>query len=107
MEKFNERLAAAMKVRHMNSSELSRCSGINIGTISHYMNGGYKAKQDKVYKLAKALNVSPTWLLGFDVDMEADPSPISKSEETELVRAYSKADEKTKRIIRQLLDLEG
>lgn len=107
MEKFNIRLAEAMKSRHVNSSELSRISGINIGTISHYLNGGYKAKQDKVYKLAKALNVSPTWLLGFDVDMEPDPAPITESEETELARAYSRADEKTKKIVRALLDLEA
>ncbi len=31
------------------------------------MNGKYEAKQDKVFELAKALNVNEAWLMGFDI----------------------------------------
>ena len=50
----------------MNSSGISRRSGLWPSAISDYMHGKYLAKQDKVDMLAKALNVSPVWLMGFD-----------------------------------------
>ena len=37
------------------------------------MSGRYKAKQDGVYLLAQALNVSEVWLMGYDVPMESIP----------------------------------
>lgn len=35
-------------------------------SISDWLNNRYEPKQDKVYLLANALNVSPAWLLGYD-----------------------------------------
>ncbi|MCE5738702.1 helix-turn-helix domain-containing protein [Staphylococcus pseudintermedius] len=51
----------------ISQSELSRRTGIGRNSISDYLNGKYEAKQDKVFELAKALNVNEAWLMGFDI----------------------------------------
>ena len=63
---FAERLAEAMRVREVSQTELHNRTGINKSSISTYLKGTYEAKQDKVYKMARALNVSPAWLMGYD-----------------------------------------
>lgn len=68
MSTFAERLDALMKKYEIGNRELSRRTGINAGDISHYRNGDYVPKQDKVYIIAKALNVSSGWLMGFDTE---------------------------------------
>ena len=44
-------------------------------TLSAYLKGSYEAKQDNVYTLAKILNVSEAWLMGYDVPMEKEILP--------------------------------
>ena len=61
---FKQRLQEAIFSRGINASELSRLSGVGKADISNYLNGKYKAKQDKVYMLAQALDVDPGWLMG-------------------------------------------
>jgi transcriptional regulator with XRE-family HTH domain len=63
MTDFGVRLKKAMDDKRMNASELSRLSGVGKNLISYYVNGKYLAKQDKVYLLAKALDVDPGWLI--------------------------------------------
>ncbi|HDK5719681.1 TPA: helix-turn-helix domain-containing protein [Staphylococcus pseudintermedius] len=56
-----------MSERKISQSELSRRTGIGRNSISDYLNGKYEAKQDKVFELAKVLNVNEAWLMGFDI----------------------------------------
>lgn len=63
---FAERLSESLKKKGMKPIELSRICGINKSTISQYLSGKYIPKQDKVTKMAQALDVSPLWLLGYD-----------------------------------------
>ncbi|HEC2174264.1 TPA: helix-turn-helix domain-containing protein [Staphylococcus delphini] len=67
MNSFKDRLKQIMSERKMSQSELSRRTGIGRNSISDYLNGKYEAKQDKVFELAKALNVNEAWLMGFDI----------------------------------------
>ncbi|MGA0525445.1 hypothetical protein ACO2WH_26760, partial [Escherichia coli] len=39
-----------------------------------YLKGEYEAKQDKVDLLSKALQVSPAWLMGYDISMDGLPA---------------------------------
>ena len=57
--------------------ELSRLSGIGKSAISQYLSGKVTPKQDKIYKLAQALKVSESWLMGYDEPMEQSPAPAS------------------------------
>lgn len=75
-DKFNrvsttpERLRTAMRVKGKKQVDLIRATGINRGAMSSYLSGRYEPKQEAVYKLAMALDVSEMWLWGYDVPME-------------------------------------
>lgn len=70
VDTFTNRLNKAISLRGIKPIELSEKTGIDKSKISSYMSGRYKAKQDGVYLLAHALNVSEVWLMGYDVPME-------------------------------------
>ena len=55
-----------MSERKITQSELSKRTGIRQSSISDWLNGRYEPKQDKIYLIAQALGVSPSWLLGYD-----------------------------------------
>lgn len=77
MVDIKERIREALEVRCMTASELSKKSGIGKGSISKYLNGFVVPKQSAIGEMARALNVSPAWLMGYDVNME-----VSKNEDT-------------------------
>lgn len=64
------RLKVAMNNIGKKQADLVRETGIDKGSMSHYVNGRYEPKQDVVFDLAKALNVSEMWLWGYDCPME-------------------------------------
>ena len=64
--KFINRLKSVMKEHKITQTELAKRTGIRQSSISDWLNDRYEPKQDKVYIIAKALNVSPAWLLGYD-----------------------------------------
>lgn len=70
VDTFANRLKKAMSIRNIKAIELSEKTGISKSSLSEYINGKYEAKQDGVYLLAKALDVSEPWLMGLDVPME-------------------------------------
>jgi transcriptional regulator with XRE-family HTH domain len=69
IDTFANRLKEALDIRCMKKAELSRQTGINQQRIGQYVRGGYEAKHPTLYVIAKALDVDPTWLMGFDVPM--------------------------------------
>lgn len=77
-ETFARRLSEALECRQLKAADLSRLTGVSEGTISCYINGKYEAKQTRVRVFAKALDVDPVWLMGYDVPMKAtdDASPV-------------------------------
>lgn len=78
MVEIKERIKKAMEVRKLTASELAKKSGISKGSISKYLNGLVIPKQSAIGELAKALSVSPAWLMGYDVDMESKTSNITE-----------------------------
>jgi transcriptional regulator with XRE-family HTH domain len=50
--------------------DLVRATGLDKGSINHYLSGKYEPKQRAINKLAIALDVSEMWLWGYDVPME-------------------------------------
>lgn len=95
MEDVKNRLIEALSDKGWSAAELARRSGINKGTISHYLHGDMIPKQSKVGAMAEALGVSPSWLLGFNVSKtgEALPSVIdldklSERNQTKLLAYY-------------------
>lgn len=78
VDTFSNRLNTAMRIRNIKATELSLKTGIAKSSLSEYINGKYEAKQDGVYLLAKALNISEAWLMGLDVPMERIPDAFRK-----------------------------
>lgn len=64
------RIKIAMKKAGKRQVDLVKEIGIDRGSMSHYVNGRYEPKQDVVFELAKALDVSEMWLWGYDCQME-------------------------------------
>lgn len=77
---ISSRLKAAMDIRQKKQIDLVKETGIDKGSISHYLSGRYEPKQDAVSKLAAALNVSTVWLYGYDVPMNASSYPDLEEE---------------------------
>ena len=73
-EDFSVRLKKGLNIRNMKPIELAEKLGINRGIISQYLSGRYKPNHHRFYDIAKALNVSEAWLLGFDVPIDDDDS---------------------------------
>jgi len=91
---FKDRLNKAMSLHNMKQIELSEKTGISKSRINHYVNGLYEAKQEAVYLIAKALNVSEGWLMGFDASMERTTDLNDASYEVERVeKGYNAKDE--------------
>lgn len=67
-ENFRERLIKALNKSNLTQSELSRRAGVHKSSLSAWIKGDYEPKQDNVYRLAKALNVSEAWLMGIAED---------------------------------------
>lgn len=75
------RLTKALFLNNMKQTDLSRKTQIPKSAISQYISGAFEPKQDRVELIAKALNVSEAWLMGYDVPMErTDNNHIFSSE---------------------------
>lgn len=80
MAQFYERLKEALALREITQTELSKRTGIDKATISHYVSGSYKAKSDNLYAIAKALDISEPWLMGLDVPITRIEPTVNDSE---------------------------
>ena len=69
---FAQRLQMGMDLRGYKPADIARLTGLDKSSISRYRSGAYKAKQDAVYKIAQALRVSESWLMGYDTPMDPD-----------------------------------
>lgn len=75
------RIQNAMNIRGINATELAKKTGISSPSISHYTSGRYSPKQDRLVILANALDVTPEYLMGYDVPMEIAEFNKEKAEE--------------------------
>lgn len=73
---IKERLKQCLEIRGITQSQLAIRANIDKGQLSSYISGKYKPRQSNIDALAKALNVSEAWLMGFDVPMERQPDPV-------------------------------
>lgn len=80
IESFMDRFNYALSIRNIKPVELAEKTGISKSTISHYMSGYTKPKSDKLFILAKALDVNETWLMGYDVPINRNPNYVTSLE---------------------------
>lgn len=70
---IKERLIEAMKLRGMNLTELANKSGLAKSSVSRYLSGENIPRSIAIGKMANALNVSPAWILGYNLTMDGKP----------------------------------
>lgn len=73
---FQDRIKEAMGKNQITQSELAKKTGITQSSISDWIRGKYLPKQDKIDILSKALNVTPSYLMGWS----SVETPISTEE---------------------------
>lgn len=68
----SERLSQALSIKNITQTELCKKTGIPKSAMSQYIKGNFEPKQDRIYLIAKALNISEAWLMGYDVSMQRE-----------------------------------
>ena len=104
-----ERIKRALYIRGMKQSELCEITKIPKSAISQYISGAFEPKQDRIYLMAQALNVSEAWLMGLDVPMErqvkkASPSESNLSEgEKMILELFRRVPEDKQELVLQMI----
>lgn len=113
MQEIKDRIAEALKLKGKTPKQLSDLTGIPISSISQYMSGHVKPKQDRIYLICKALRINEAWLLGFDdVPMDVDIKRINKTtidltdEEIDIIKGYRLSSEDGKKTIQYVITKE-
>jgi transcriptional regulator with XRE-family HTH domain len=83
-----KRISRALSIRNMKQSDLCTLTGIPKSAISQYISGAFEPKQDRIFLIANALDVSEAWLMGYDVPMEKETQSPDKQELTEGERKW-------------------
>jgi transcriptional regulator with XRE-family HTH domain len=75
---FSIRLREEMSIKGVRQVDLCQKTGISKSAISQYLTANFVPKSDRIYLLADALDVSPQWLLGYDVNKNSEETVESK-----------------------------
>ena len=70
VDSCGKRIAEALRIKRIRQAHLCKIANVPKRSLSLYLSGAYEPKQDRIYDMAKALNVSEAWLMGYDVPME-------------------------------------
>lgn len=112
--KTSSRIKQAMKASNLKQVDIVEKSNKYIDTIgvklsktdlSQYVNGKVKPGQKKLYVLAKILDVSEAWLLGYDVDKKriSDEKRNEKNnEQQDTIAAHFNKDDLTEEEIEEV-----
>lgn len=75
---FSERLLELLTIRRIKQSELCEKTKIPKSAMSQYISGAFEPKQDRLFLIANALNVSEVWLMGYDVPINAETEAVKR-----------------------------
>ena len=104
-----ERIKKGLTIKGMKQSDLCRYTQIPKSALSQYISGAYEPKQDRIYLMAQALNVSEAWLMGLDVPMERQVKKASPSEaelsdgEKMLLNLFRRVPEEKQELVLQMI----
>lgn len=97
---LKDRLKQAMDYRNIKAVDLCERGDIPKSAMSYYMSGRSEPKSDRLYTIAKLLDVSEAWLLGYDVPMERSMEQKELDELTALTERIKKETEFRDLIVR-------
>ena len=108
IESCGNRIKKALIMRGMKQSELCLITKIPKSALSQYISGCFEPKQDRIYLIAKTLNCSEAWIMGYDVPMERQKNlPTSKQELTEgektLLDLFNRVPEEQQKLVLEMI----
>lgn len=110
MTTFAKRLRRYMDEANMKQSELVEKTKIHKSAISAYLAGTYEPKQRNIYKLATALGIKPSQLMGIGgpqiVKLPPEPRIELTPPECELIKKYRKLDGVAQDRVQKMVDFE-
>ena len=77
---------------------------MNKSDISQYVSGKVEPSQEKLVVLGMALNVTESWLMGFDVSSERKDTQIQAEKDFDVFYRFSMLNERDKRIISDMIN---
>lgn len=89
-EELKDRLKKALDYKGVKPIDVCEKTGIPKSAMSYYLSGRSEPKANRLYVIAKALDVSEAWLLGYDV-------PIDRSEDQKENDALAELSERIKK----------
>ena len=111
VETCGQRISEALELRNMKQADLCRLAKVPKSSLSLYLSGAYEPKQDRIYAMARVLNVSEAWLMGYDVPMDRqEPRMFSSPKEVQLnegekllIELFRKVPEDQQRLVLQMI----
>lgn len=97
---ISDRIKEAMSIKNMKQTDLVERTGISKGALSSYIAGRYIPKQTNTYKIAKALEVDVSWLMGNDVPMEPKISGILTNYELASISNKLRTDQNAQKLMK-------
>ena len=97
---ISDRIKEAMSIKNMKQTDLVEKTGISKGALSSYIAGRYIPKQTNTYKIAKALEVDVSWLMGNDVPMEPKISGILTNYELASISNKLRTDQNAHKLMK-------
>ena len=103
------RIKRGLQIRGMKQADLCQIAKIPKSAISQYISGAFEPKQDRIYLISKALNVSEAWLMGYDVPMDrVNFSPNGEPELSEgeklWLELYNRLSDETRQVFIKMMD---
>ena len=108
-----ERLKQIMKERNLKQVDILNLSlplcakwdiKMNKSDISQYVSGKVEPSQEKLVILGMALNVTESWLMGFDVPSERKDNAAIAEKDFDMFYKFSLLSERDKKIILSTID---
>ena len=110
---LKSRLYEAMTIRGKKAVDLTRDLDIPKSAVSQYLSGkSQKMDSERLYAIAKYLDVDEPWLLGYDVPMKSNPEVsgmlaadvLLNPDMLRLVQIYSELEEADKNMLLMLAE---
>ena len=102
----NKRIRILLNSTQLSQSDFCKKAGIQKSALSNYLNGDRQPNQGQLSKIAEAFNVSPAWLMGYDVPMDFKTIQDISSLEQQIILAYRVAPDGIKDYINILLNIK-
>lgn len=109
----SERLKQIMEERNLKQIDILNLSlpicskydiKMNKSDISQYVSGKVEPSQEKLVVLGLALNVTESWLMGFDVSPQRKDSKLQAEEDFQIFYKFSLLNNRDKKIVLDMID---